>query len=151
MPTRQPSVLPSAAPSLDPCKGYDGIFGNTTDDDTGTVISFKYGVERNNVVEEATGTTLSDSIRDLESSLLNLLVGKFYSSCSSNPNGRFLMDQHRSRGGRYENMRDLIVKDIRKAMTRDDIESHILGLGSAPVDLANGRKWRKTSYSSIMI
>ncbi len=91
-------------------------------------------------MEAATGTTLSDSILDLEGSMLNLLVGSFYSGCSSDPNNRrFLLDEERSRGGTHEYMRDLIVKDLNE--TSDNFESHILGLGSAPVDLANGRKW----------
>ena len=90
-PTSNPSSWPSAPPSLDPCKGYDGVFGNTTDDDdAGTVVSYSYGVERNRVVEESTGTTLSDSIMELEGSMLNLLVGDFYSGCAS-ASGRLLM------------------------------------------------------------
>ena len=112
-PTSQPSVLPSASPSLDPCKGYDGVFGNTTDENTGTVVSYSYGVERNKAVEEKTGITLSGLIRMIESAMLNLLVGNFYSSCSSEPDNRFLSE---------------------------NIDSHLLGIGSSQVDLANGRE-----------
>ncbi len=133
-------MSPSDSPSLDPCKGYDGVFGDTSDDDAGFVVSYSYGVERNKAVEEAAGATLSDTIADLESSTLNMLVGSFYSGCNSDPESRSLLDRQKRRNGRFYNTRGLITKNL-DPPTSDNVESHLLGLKSSPVDLANGRKF----------
>ncbi len=118
------------------------MFGNTTDDDLSTVVSYTYGVERNKAVEESTGKTLPDSIMDLEGSMLNLLVESFYSGCSSSPESRKLFDsRHKHRGIEvHHNIFEGRSEKNLEAPTNDNIESHLLGLGSAPVDLANGRK-----------
>ncbi len=88
-------------------------------------------------MEAAAGTTLSDTIMDLEASTLNLLVGSLYSGCSGDPGSRLLLDRQTNHDRAFD--RGLISKDL-EAPTSDNIESHLLGLGSSPVDLANGRK-----------
>jgi len=78
--TKIPSPPPSSSPFLDPCKGYDGTFGNTASSNKIT-ISFMYGVESNMTLVELMPVSLSDQIKEIDQALLDLLIESSFDHC----------------------------------------------------------------------
>jgi len=76
LPTLEPSSKPSTQPSYDPCRGFYGNYGDTIISSE-TTISYQYGVEYNSQAN----APILDQIRDIESTMLELLIGELFSEC----------------------------------------------------------------------
>lgn len=130
-PSRVPSVVPSSLPSLDPCKGYDGSFGNTTSGNE-LVISFTYGVESDKNLMGSMPASLSDQVKEVEESLLDLLIKSWFDHC-------FITRESRNvnifeRGKKVNHFASIASAN---SIPRSG-SSGIVGIKSRSVDLANG-------------
>ena len=150
-PSIQPSMNPSSLPSLDPCKGYDGNFGDTGGD-LSINIFFNYGVETDKLVEKDMKATLSDQIEAIEEFLLDILISRLFDECSDNTR-RKLRPHNIFLGKEADDFNDLeVVPSPVRQKYLNDSQAHyhasinksstgeIVGISSSPVDLANGSK-----------
>ena len=132
-PTNNPSGKPSTQPSYDPCRGFYGTYGDKIINSE-TTISYQYGVEYNTQAN----APISDQIRNIESTMLELLIGEIFFECRDTqavPTSRRFLDHDSSTMKRQSiDNRSLQVN----SNTNED--ATIIGIASSPVDLANGSK-----------
>ncbi len=135
------------SPTLDPCKGDDGDYGNT-DGGISITVFFSYGVESDKILEKSLLATLSDQVKNVEQKLLNLLIAIFFEECNLRRTLRgqniFLSDESTVESS-FEEYVDKAGKRENPA-TANNAESAkgIIGISSSPVDLANGSKFEIT-------
>jgi hypothetical protein len=150
-PSIQPSMVPSSLPSLDPCKGYDGNFGNTTGD-ISVNIYFNYGVERDKTTEANMKIALSDQVAEVEQRLLDILISRFFDECKERRNllqnilsgGKptaHVEPSHFNIMNQNKNDRTPRVFNGQPSNESELNPTKIVGISSSPVDLANGRKY----------
>ena len=148
-PTRMAStsVFPSSPPSLDPCKGNNGKYGDTSDEKNLTIVAFTYGIEMDMVVMSEMSAILSDLTKGVEEEQLNLLVQSFSTACND-ANEVTTRSLNIFVDGKLDHLQSVIIgsghtgtKDVASAQ-KQTVPDEIVGIKSDPEDVpvANGGK-----------
>jgi hypothetical protein len=116
-------------PSLDACKGYNGIFGNVNSDNK-LRVSFTYGIETDMTIQN----TLSSQIFNLEAELLNLLIQQLILWCQSSYTNFILA------AGTMSDSPTFAPSMLNSINSSEETTENIVGLSSRPVDLPSGVK-----------
>ena len=143
------SVFPSSPPSLDPCKGYNGKYGDTSDEENLTIVAFTYGIEIDMVVMSEMSAILSDLTKGVEEEQLNLLVQSFSTACND-ANEVATRSLNIFADGKLDHLQSVIIgsgrtgtKDVASSVQKQTVPDEIVGIKSDPEDVpvANGGKF----------
>jgi hypothetical protein len=92
-PTQQPTRIPSSSPTykpsvsqlptmIQPCSRYGFNFGHTQTSVSMISIKYNYDVETDNSIATFMGVSMTDQIKRIEETLLNLIIGRFFPECN---------------------------------------------------------------------
>lgn len=140
---RMASVFPSSPPSIDPCKGDNGKYGDTSDEESLTIVTFTYGIEMDMDVMREMSASISDLTEEVEEEQLNLLVQSFSTDCN-NGNEITTRSLNIFADGKMDHLKSIIIgsdntKD--ETIAQRHVPDEIIGFKSDPLDLPNGSKF----------